>query len=141
MIKLHVQKYHTVLWYKGIMISNKNIAYVLLVIFIILHKAAVAGERFVAGVTDLPLMPGFHLVHEETVIFEKPAGRFVHVVVTGEHTVEAFWQFYGDTLPQLGWHTVKQELFVRDGESLIINVEEYGSKLIARFTVVPNGKR
>ena len=101
------------------------------------HTATVAGDRFVLGIADLPLMPGLYLVDEETIIFEKPAGRLISAIAKGDSTREAFWQFYEDTLPQLGWRYVERGSFVRDGESLYIKAEENDSQIVARFTVTP----
>ena len=119
------------------MISKKFIGSIWCAIFIMIHAATPAGERFVLGIADLPLMPGLYLVDEETIIFEKPAGRLISAIAKGDRTREAFWQFYEDTLPQLGWRSVKRGNFVRDGESLKIDAEENNSKIIARFTVTP----
>ena len=80
-----------------------------------LRSAEAADDKFVAGIADLPLMPGFYLVDEATVIFEKPAGRFVRAIAKGDRTEDAFWRFYEETLPHLGWRTVKRGNFVRDG--------------------------
>ena len=105
-----------------------------------LDTASVAGERFVAGISDLPLLPGLHLVKEATVIFENPGGRFVHAAAKGDRTEEALWQFYEETLPHLGWRIVKRGRFVRDNESLNIAVEYIDSQIIVRFVVSPANK-
>ena len=119
------------------MLCKKNIASIWVASFIMIHMATVASDRFVAGIADLPLISGLYLVNEETVIFEKPAGRLVQAIAKGHRTKEAFWQFYNETLPQLGWRIDERENFVRDGESLSIKVEERGPQIIVRFTVVP----
>lgn len=125
------------MWWIGTMISKNIIAGIWLAGFLMMHTAAVASERFVAGIVDLPLMPGLYVAHEETFIFEKLAGRLVRAVAKGNMDKEAFWQFYNETLPQLGWRIDERENFVRDGESLSIKVEEKGPQIIVRFTVVP----
>ena len=102
-----------------------------------LHAAPGAEEGFVAGITDLPLIPGLHVVDEATVVFEKPGGRLVHAIAKGDRTEEAFWRFYEETLPQLGWRTVKRGKFARDKEILHIGVEKNESQLIARFAIGP----
>ena len=119
---------------------RKNIASIWVASITMIHIATFASDRFVAGIADLPLMPGLYLVHEETVIFEKPAGRLVRAIAKGNRTKEAFWQFYEDTLPQLGWRTVKRGNFMRDGESLNIKIEENDSQITARFMVAPASK-
>ena len=77
------------------------------------------------------------MVDEATVVFEKPGGRLVRAIARGDGTEEAFWRFYEETLPQLGWRTVKRGKFVRDKESLHINVKKNESQLIARFAIAP----
>lgn len=122
------------------MISKKFIASIWVASFLMIHIATFASDRFVAGIAALPLIPGLYLVNGETVIFEKPAGRLVRATAKGNRTKETFWQFYEDTLPQLGWQTIKRGNFVRDGESLKIKVEENASQIIARFTLAPASK-
>ena len=102
-----------------------------------LHAAPGAEDGFVAGITDLPLIPGLHVVNEATVVFDKPSGRLVRAIAMGDRTEEAFWRFYEETLPQLGWRTVKRGKFVRDKEILHIDVEKNESQLIARFAIAP----
>jgi len=122
------------------MISQKFTVSIWFAILMIIHTTTVAGDRFVAGTADLPLLSGLYLVDEETVIFEKPVGRFVYAVAKGGRSEEDFWQFYRDTLPQLGWRAVARGVFVRDGESLTINVEKKDSQIIAYFTIAPASK-
>ena len=96
-----------------------------------------AENGFVSGIPDLPLIPGLHVVDEATIVFEKPSGRLVRALAKGDRTEEAFWQFYEETLPQLGWRTVTRGRFVRDKENLHIDVENNESQLIARFAIAP----
>ncbi len=122
------------------MISQKILTSIWCASFIMIYTATVASDRFVAGIADLPLMPGLYLVDEETIIFEKPTGRLISTIARGDRTRKAFWQFYEDTLPQLGWRSIERGSFVRDGESLNISVEENALQIIARFIVTPSSK-
>lgn len=122
------------------MVSKKIFTSICLVVFIILHAASVASEKFVAGISDLPLLPGLHLIEESTVIFENPEGRFVHAAAKGDRTEEALWRFYEETLPHLGWGIVKRGRFIRDNEKLNIAVEYIDSQIIVRFVVTPAHK-
>ena len=119
------------------MIRKRIMAGVCLAGLLALHTAPGAEDGFVAGITDLPLIPGLHVVDEATVVFEKPGGRLVRAIAKGDRTEEAFWRFYEETLPQLGWRTVKRGKFVRDKENLHIDVEKNESQLIARFAIAP----
>ena len=74
-----------------------------------LALGAVGGEpaRFVAGLEDLPLMPGLDAVREAGVWFDTPQGRIVEAYATGPVTRGAIEAFYAETLPQLGWREVE----------------------------------
>ncbi len=96
-----------------------------------------ADGRFLAGVEDLPLMPGLREVPEATIIFDKPVGRLVRAMAKGESDPAALWRFYDETLPQLGWRRVATGHFVRDGEGLQITAEKHGATLIVRFAIAP----
>ncbi|MDA1098312.1 MAG: hypothetical protein O2967_04945 [Proteobacteria bacterium] len=97
----------------------------------------VADGSFLAGVEDLPLMPGLREIPEATMIFDKPAGRLVQAMAQGEGNQAALWQFYDETLPQLGWRRAASGYFVRDGEGLRISVEKHGATLTVRFAIAP----
>jgi len=81
-------------------------------------SAARAGDRFVAGIDDLPLMAGLAPVAGQNVVFDAPGGRVVEAWAQGSVTREAVLSFYGSTLPQLGWTVAAPGLFRRDGETL-----------------------
>ncbi len=78
-----------------------------------------AAEGFVEGFDELPLMPGLFSVGEESLTFDKPAGRIVQAEARGAVVAEAVRKFYGETVPQLGWRKAGgADRFVRDGEAL-----------------------
>ena len=119
------------------MIRNRIMVSVCLAGLLALHTAPGAEDGFVAGFTDLPLLPGLLVADDATVVFEKPGGRLVRAIAKGDRTEEAFWRFYEETLPELGWRTVKRGKFVRDKENLHIDVEKNESQLIVRFAIAP----
>ena len=98
------------------------------------------SDAFVAGVTDLPLMPGLHPLPEATLIFDKPNGRIVQAAATGAGSRDKLWEFYDETLPQLGWHRRGPAHFTRDGERLRITVEKNDSQLPVRFAMAPGSE-
>src|SRR5689334_6805677 len=65
-----------------------------------------AEPQFVAGIGDLPLMPGLSPVPEQDVVFDKPAGRIVQAVARGPVKPADVSRFYAETVPQLGWRAV-----------------------------------
>ncbi|MEI6557764.1 MAG: hypothetical protein WCO00_05100 [Rhodospirillaceae bacterium] len=81
---------------------------------------ALAAEGFVEGFDELPLMPGLFSVREESLTFDKPAGRIVQAEARGAVSVEAVRKFYHETVPQLGWRKGAGDRFVRDGEALLL---------------------
>ena len=94
-----------------------------------------ATDTYIAGVEDLPLMPGLTEKIEDRVIFDTPEGRILEAITwgaVGTVSASAVKTFYRNTLPQLGWHPEKFEAkssreskaesisFAREGERLLI---------------------
>ena len=72
---------------------------------------------FVSTIEDLPLMPG--LVEEAGgMVFDSPGGRIVEAYATGEVSEGAVRDFYGETLPQLGWRPLGGGVYQRESEIL-----------------------
>ena len=84
----------------------------------VLLSPALAEDRFVAGIDDLPLMTGLSPLAGQSVVFDAPGGRVVESWAEGAVTRESVLAFYGATLPQLGWTARAPNLFRRDGETL-----------------------
>ncbi len=108
-----------------------------------LALGAIGGEpaRFVAGLEDLPLMPGLDAMQEAGVWFDTPQGRIVEAFATGPVTRGAIEAFYAETLPQLGWREVAAGVWSRDGEALRLEIAAPagtgGQAPIVRFAVSP----
>jgi hypothetical protein len=79
-----------------------------------------AGEGFVSGFPDLPLMRGLAPVEGQEVLFDKPGGRILQAVASGPVEPGRIRAFYAETLPQLGWRPAGADRFARDGEILAI---------------------
>ncbi len=101
--------------------------------------AALAGEAaaFMAGVADLPLMPGLAEVPDAGVVFDKPAGRIVEAYAEGAVSRAAVTAFYISTLPNLGWRAKAEALFQREGELLRLGFMGDDGALVVRFTLQP----
>jgi hypothetical protein len=125
--------------------------------WVMLSAAPGLGDSgFIAGVTDLPLMPGLREIPEATLIFDKPDGRLVRATATVERAdggadggaAAKLWRFYGATLPQLGWRQRGRGSnqgggwgeYFRDGEVLRIEVEKNDSILTVRFAIAPGSE-
>lgn len=108
-----------------------------------------AAEERAAGyldaVEDMPLMEGLHETGDGGVVFDKPNGRIIRTVATGNVAPASVRHFYVETLPQLGWKRQKKlELikdllvFRREGERLEIQtVPETGGATEVRFSIEP----
>ncbi len=95
------------------------------------------GDAFVAGVEDLPLMPGLAEVRDAGVVFDKPGGRIVESYAEGAVSRTEVIGFYRQTLPQLGWHALGDTAFRREGERLEIVLLGGDGDLVVRFTLQP----
>lgn len=82
------------------------------------EAAPAAQGRFVAGLGDVPAMPGLAPAGEEPMVFDKPGGRIAEAVMTGRVGRRDVVSFYDQTLPQLGWKRTAERTFVREGEEL-----------------------
>ena len=97
---------------------------------------AVAGE-FLAGFDDLPVMPGLSAVEGAGIVFDTPTGRIIEGYAAGAVTQASVRQFYGKTLPQLGWTAIGTNEFRREGERLKIDFKGKDRALTVRFTLSP----
>lgn len=111
---------------------------------IILMLAATPGRAasaFVDGFDDLPLMPGLSVLGGEAMTFDSPGGRIVENTATGAVSQHAVLDFYGSTLPQLGWSQMAPRQFVREGETLMLEFlvpgTASGSGLTVHFRLSP----
>ncbi|MFQ6017982.1 MAG: hypothetical protein ACE5KF_07280 [Kiloniellaceae bacterium] len=98
---------------------------------------AADDAAYVAGIQDLPLMPGLAEVPEAGVVFDKPSGRIVEAYAEGALSRAAVTAFYRKTLPQLGWRARGATAFSREGEQLELVILGGDGDLIVRFTLQP----
>jgi len=104
----------------------------------VLAPAARAGsDAFVAGVEDLPLMPGLAEVRDAGIVFDTPGGRIVEAYAKGAARRAEIVGFYRQTLPQLGWQSVGETTYRREGERLEIVILGGDGDLVVRFTLQP----
>ena len=96
-----------------------------------------AADEFVAGTEDVPLMPGLAPVAGSSVIFDKPQGRIVQAQAAGKLNRGAVHDFYGKTLPELGWTAAGANAWEREGETLRLEFKEHGTELTVGFTLAP----
>lgn len=92
---------------------------------------------FMSGFEDLPLMDGLKQFDDGAVAFDAPSGRIVEAYAQSENVGRKnVLDFYGKTLPQLGWKRGKAAAasasFTREGEELTISVDD-GTPATVRF--------
>ncbi len=99
--------------------------------------------QFARVIDDLPLMPGLALQDDKDVLFTSGDSRIAETVATGSVRLEDVYNFYGQSLPQLGWKMIDDRTYERDGETLRIDVRGSDATRTAyvRFTVGPSVKR
>jgi len=95
--------------------------------------AAAETAAFVAGMGDVPVMPGLAAGTEEPLVFDKPNGRIVETVLHGRVERKAVLDFYARTLPQLGWKRAADTRFQREAEELRL---EFANGTV-RFVLMP----
>ncbi len=99
-----------------------------------------AGDEpaaFLAGVEDVPVMPGLTQLESAGVAFDASTERIVVAWAAGAVGKDDVLRFYGDTLPQLGWVMDRPGRFRRDGEALQLDFLA-GDILTVRFTLSPD---
>lgn len=103
----------------------------------LLSATGARTEGFLSMAADLPLMSGLSEVRDVGVIFDKPGGRIVEAYAVGPVASAAVEQFYGETLPQLGWQRTGRLRFEREGERLEIGFGGQDGSLTVRFDITP----
>ncbi|MCA3248604.1 MAG: hypothetical protein ACKOEE_03615 [Tagaea sp.] len=101
-----------------------------------LAAPARAQGAFVAGIEDLPLMPGL-TAQGEASVFDAPQGRIVEASAQGAASRAAILEFYARTLPQLGWRGDGDGRFAREGERLVLEFPASQGATLVRFFLRP----
>ena len=102
-----------------------------------LQDATAQEEKYVAGIPDLPLMPGLDALPDSGVVFDKPGGRIVEAFAEGGVKPNAVIAFYDQTLPQLGWEREASGAYLRDGERLKLDFSEQAGRITVHFRLLP----
>ncbi|WP_340116496.1 hypothetical protein [Pelagibius sp. 7325] len=95
------------------------------------------AERYVAGIPDLPLMPGLEALPDSGVVFDKPGGRIVEAFAQGNVSPPSVTAFYDETLPQLGWQREALGVYLREGERLQLAFSQDAGKITLHFRLLP----
>ena len=99
---------------------------------------ALAADRFVSVIEDLPLMQGLEENENAAVAFETAGGRIAEAEARGNVTPAGARGFYRSVLPQLGWKMIAEGDFQRDGERLKVVIEPDGDAgAVVGFSLSP----
>ena len=89
--------------------------------------------------SDIPLMDGLTVQSTEDVNFDTPVGQIINVDVYSKDVSSCrILRFYHDVLPQMGWSSIDNNKFVRDKDSLLINVINSQNPAVVRFEMTLN---
>jgi hypothetical protein len=109
-------------------------------LFLLINLPAAAETGYSSVIEDLPLMTGMVERPEDTVVFDKPAGRIIEINATAVAMPEAIEKFYDETLPPLGWKTAGPLKFIRENETLKISIEQMEGGSLVHFSLTPGSK-
>lgn len=112
------------------------------------HEIAVNSifaAEFVEGTDDIPLADGMQKIDgEENLNFDLPSGNIIAISYRSDSKLNEIKDFYIDTLPQMGWVSVDNDIasnskinFKRDGEKLEIEfVKEKGGNMVKFYATL-----
>lgn len=98
---------------------------------------AFAAASYSSVIEDLPLMPGMTEISKDALVFDTPSGRIAETGVETATSAAVISKFYAETLPPLGWKEVSAFIFIRENESLKINIEQKDHASHVRFSLSP----
>jgi hypothetical protein len=100
-----------------------------------------ATDLFVAGIDDIPLMPGLQPVADTGVVFDTAAGRIVESFAAGPVERSDVLTFYAASLPQLGWEPeqIGDAAMTYRREAEVLRVRLFGGVpvLTVQFSLAP----
>ena len=99
--------------------------------------AAAAGDGYVEGLEDVPLMPGLESIADAGMVFDDPSGRIVEAYAEGRVERSEVLAFYAATLPQLGWRAEGEAIYRREGEVLRLEFIGGAGMLAVHFFLSP----
>tara|TARA_E500000331_G_scaffold98634_1_gene95401 strand:+ start:801 stop:1178 length:378 start_codon:yes stop_codon:yes gene_type:complete len=112
-----------------------------LLVFALINFSSVtlvwSSEKFITGFSDLPIMPGMQELPDANISFDTASGRIVEAFAKTEQNVEKILSFYKSVLPQLGWKVKRDTMFVRDAETLNLDLRKDGDSVIVQFSLKP----
>jgi hypothetical protein len=100
--------------------------------------ASARAVEFFSVLPEVPLPPRAAQLNEETIIFDKPGGRYIEVMAAvPDNTPPEVLSYYNRVLPQLGWTSLAGERFARDGEVLRVTSWRADGRTLLRLRLLP----
>ena len=123
---------------KGLIVHHRLLLAAVLLASLTTLPLKAGDTRFLAGIEDLPIMPGLAELTDQGLVFDKPEGRIVEAFAEGDLAPDEVAVFYRRTLPELGWQADSAGQYRREGEVLAIEVQgtQNGGVLVA-FRLAP----
>ena len=103
-----------------------------------LARPAPAVDGFLSLVEDLPLMSGLTEDTAAGLGFDTADGRIVDAYAHGKVSERQVVDFYGETLPQLGWKAEGTTQFARNGERLRLEFTQSDGGLMVHYSLSPH---
>lgn len=101
-------------------------------------NAQAETTAFFSSVQDIPLKPGLVELDDQALTFDKPGGRIIESIAQIKNgTNQEVLSYYEQALPQLGWTKKYDGSFVRNGERLKIDFENFDDKRFFRLMIEP----
>lgn len=112
---------------------------IFVVLILSVSGIAKAQERFSSMIEDLPLPALLIEDADNSVLFDKPSGRFIELqAYTQAMSMAEIYRFYERSLPALGWQKIDAENYYRDAERLKIHIEQKDKTNRVIFTLTPD---
>ena len=100
-----------------------------------------AAVQFISSLPDVPVIEGARDLPDEGLVFDKPDGRIIDAVLDlGALRKGEVLAFYTETLPQMGWFSLGEATFERDGELLQLLFHTVDGVSILKIRVMPHSR-
>ena len=96
-----------------------------------------AGNQFIPGFDDLPIMEGMKMSREKSFAFDSASGRVVTAELVTKKSRREIVVFYEEVLQNLGWYRDKQYNYRRDNNIIEIHIFKQQGGNLVRFKMQP----
>lgn len=112
--------------------------WVAFILVIVTFPFRASAETFFVSLDDVPLMEGFTELEDDVMSFDNPAGRIIEVQAVSDYiNASSTMSFYQKVLPQFGWASVGKNIYEREGEKLLLKVENGNEYIVLTISVMP----